>query len=101
MSLAVETRNEAFFAVRDDGKLGRQQMAIMLLVHHHPERDWSLQEISKALDMQISSVAGRVNELKRSGWLEEYPKRKCSVTLKTICPVKATTAQGDLFARAA
>ena len=97
MSLATDTRNESFFEVRDSGKLGRQQHQIMVLIHHHPDRDWSLQEIAKATGMGINAIAGRVNELKRSGWLEEYPKRRCSLTGRTITPVKVTTAQWELF----
>ena len=93
VSLAIDTRNAAFFNHRDSGDLGRQQRDIMLLLHGHPERDWSLQEISKALHMQISSVSGRCRELKDTGWLDECAPRKCSVSGRRITPVRASGGQ--------
>ena len=49
----------------------------------------SLQEICNKTGMAINSVSGRVNDLKKANQVVEAPKRKCSVTCKTITPVRA------------
>ena len=51
----------------------------------------SLQEICNKTGMAINSVSGRVNDLKKENRVVEAPKRKCSVTLKTITPVTTLT----------
>lgn len=98
MNLAIATRNENFFRHRDSGKLGEQQTRIMLAVHAQPKRTWSLRELSRATGLEINAVSGRVNELKRIGYLEECPARSCSVSGRTITPVRATCGQKELFA---
>ncbi len=98
MNLATQTRNAAFFAHRDSGALGAQQTTVMLAVHAQPQRNWSLRELAKATGYEINAVSGRVNELKTLGYLEECPPRSCSVSGRTITPVRATQTQGALFA---
>ena len=49
----------------------------------------SLQEICNKTGMALNSVSGRVNDLKKANQVVEAPKRKCSVTCKTITPVRA------------
>ena len=51
----------------------------------------SLQEICNKTGMAINSVSGRVNDLKKENRVIEAPKRKCSVTWKTITPVTTLT----------
>lgn len=98
MNLAIATRNENFFRHRDSGALGAQQTRVMLAVHAQPQRNWSLRELAKATGLEINAVSGRVNELKTLGYLEECPPRSCSVSGRTITPVRATQVQGALFA---
>ena len=100
MNLAIATRNENFFRHRDSGALGAQQTTVMLAVHALPQRNWSLRELAKATGLEINAVSGRVNELKsmQPPYLEECPPRSCSVSGRTITPVRATQAQGALFA---
>ena len=49
----------------------------------------SLQEICNKTGMAINSVSGRVNDLKKENRVVEASKRKCSVTFRTITPVRA------------
>ena len=49
----------------------------------------SLQEICDRTNMQINSVSGRVNDLKKSNQVVEASTRKCNITHKTITPVRA------------
>ena len=49
----------------------------------------SLQEICNATNFQVNAVSGRVNDLKKANQVVEAPKRKCSVTFRTITPVRA------------
>ncbi len=41
-------------------------------------------EISKALNIPINAITPRVKELREKGLVEEYVKRECSVTGKTV-----------------
>ena len=50
----------------------------------------SLQEICDRTNMQINSVSGRVNDLKKSNQVVEASTRKCNITHKTITPVRAS-----------
>jgi DNA-binding IclR family transcriptional regulator len=56
-------------------------------------RDYSLQEISKLTAYPINVVSGRVNEMKKNNILEEAPRRKCSITQKTIHPVRLPASE--------
>ena len=49
----------------------------------------SLQEICDRTNFQINAVSGRVNDLKKANQVVEAPTRKCTITRKTITPVRA------------
>jgi hypothetical protein len=49
----------------------------------------SLQEICQKTHMTINSCSGRVNDLKKANQVVEAPARKCTITRKTITPVRA------------
>ena len=49
----------------------------------------SLQEICDRTNFQINAVSGRVNDLKKANQVVEAPNRKCTITRKTITPVRA------------
>ena len=104
---AITTRNESYFEQRDGGHLNRRQREIMLALHSacaRADRDFSLQEICRLTGLPVNIVSGRVNELKNMHpfpYLIESVQRRCSVTGKTITPVKLNRGQGELFGRAA
>ena len=50
--------------------------------------DATLSEIAQVTGLRTSSIAGRVNELKRAGALVECESRKCSVTGRRCIPVR-------------
>lgn len=81
-----ETSIECYHAIRDEGRLSKQQSAVMEVIRKG--RDYSLQEISRLTGLAINAVSGRVNELKESGVLEQAETRKCSVTGRTVRPVR-------------
>jgi hypothetical protein len=78
-----------------DGKLGKQQTTILSVVR--PGVDYSLQELCRLTGLQINAVSGRVNDLKKLQILDHGDTRPCSITGKTIHPVKIKEAQTDLF----
>jgi hypothetical protein len=86
--MIATTSVENYRAHRDSGKLGEQAQAIVDFLARHGSRDWSRAELSEALDMRLSSVCGRVNELLRSRHIDAAPVRPCSVTGKRVNTVR-------------
>ena len=84
-------RNTSIIAYNDLKNSGKQptQKQIILNALKKNVRPMSLQEICDITNMQINAVSGRVNDLKKANQVVEAPKRKCSVTCKTITPVRA------------
>jgi len=80
-----ETSKEAYSDLKDEGALAEQEYKIIKALK--PGWNYSLQEISKLTDIQINAVSGRVNGLKKIGWLVECEKRECSITGRKIQPV--------------
>tara|TARA_Y100001970_G_C14064174_1_gene765792 strand:+ start:445 stop:714 length:270 start_codon:yes stop_codon:yes gene_type:complete len=83
-----ETSIIAYNELKTKGKQPKQK-DIILNVLKENVRPLSLQEICNKTGMAINSVSGRVNDLKKANQVVEAPKRKCSVTCKTITPVRA------------
>ena len=79
------TSKEAYAELKDEGTLGKQEESIIAVM----KQGWnySLQEISQLTGIAINAVSGRVNGLKKKGFLVECEKRQCSVTGKNITPV--------------
>lgn len=90
-----DSSRAAYHELRDSGRLGRQQQTIIDQVK--PGRDYSLRELSAITGLEINAVSGRVNDLKKLNLLVEGEKRPCTVTGKTITPVKLPAKQGELF----
>ena len=67
----------------------RTQKEIILDALRENKTPMSLQEICDRTNMQINSVSGRVNDLKKSNQVVEARTRKCNITRKTITPVRA------------
>ena len=78
----------AYNQLKISGKQPKQK-DIILNVLKETDQSLSLQEICNKTGMAINSVSGRVNDLKKANQVVESPKRKCSVTCKTITPVRA------------
>lgn len=88
---------EAYDTLARSGKLGRQQQRIMDAIARRIRIDWTLQEISQMTGLPINVVSGRVNELKTVGCLTECERRRCSVTGRSVIPVRPTSPQRQLF----
>lgn len=96
MKTAVaESSIETFRSIQQDGTLTRQQAVIMSVIL--PGREFSLQELAYLTGIQINGVSGRVNELKTAGRLIHAPERKCSITGRTVHPVRLPVRQQSLF----
>lgn len=96
--LSTQTRNDNFRLHRESGAMGRQHKAIMLAFHREgAPKDMSLNEISQATGIRLSSVSGRVNELKALGWLSECMPRKDRVTGRKVTPLSLPPTQAVLF----
>jgi hypothetical protein len=79
---------------RDSGKLGTQAKALLNFIQSMPAgKDISRLELAEAVEMRLSSVCGRINELIAAGLIAPSENRKCGVSGKTICPVKAINNQ--------
>ena len=85
------TSRIAYKNIIEEGKADSQQSYIIRLLKH--EAPLSRREISKATNIEIGSVSGRVNELKKEGRLKEDPKRKCNITGRLVTPVRTLTMQ--------
>jgi hypothetical protein len=95
---AVSTSIETYHALRDDGTLSRQQKVIVDLMR--PSRDYSLQELCQLTGLPVNVVSARCHALRGLGVLELGPTRACSVTKRSIHPVRLPRAgepQGALF----
>ena len=83
-----DTSLMAYDELKTSGKQPKQK-DIILNVLKGCGKALSLQEIYNKTGMAINAVSGRVNDLKKANQVVEATKRKCSVTCKTITPVKA------------
>jgi len=80
------TSRIAYKEHKQSGKLDQQKQHIKnLLLTEYP---LSRREISRATNIEISSVSGRVNEMIKMGVVEETTKRKCLFSKKLITPVQ-------------
>ena len=84
-------RTTSIIAYNDLKLSGKQptQKQIILNTLRDNKTPMSLQEICDRTNMQINSVSGRVNDLKKSNQVVEAHTRKCTITRKTITPVRA------------
>jgi len=79
------TSLEAYEDLREEGTLGKQEKVII----DSMQQGWnySLREIEKITGIQINAVSGRVNGLKKKGFVIECDKRQCTLTGRMIIPV--------------
>ena len=79
------TSKEAYAELKEEGTLGKQEETILAAMKNG--WNYSLQEISQLTGIAINAVSGRVNGLKKKGFVLECDKRPCSITGKSITPV--------------
>ena len=84
-------RTTSIIAYNDLKLSGKQptQKQIILNTLRENKTPMSLQEICDRTNFQINAVSGRVNDLKKSNQVVEAHTRKCTITRKTITPVRA------------
>ena len=84
-------RNTSIIAYKDlkATKKYLTQKEIILNALRENKTPMSLQEICQKTHMTINSCSGRVNDLKKANQVVESPQRKCTITRKTITPVRA------------
>tara|TARA_R110002012_G_scaffold515_3_gene2083 strand:- start:453 stop:719 length:267 start_codon:yes stop_codon:yes gene_type:complete len=84
-------RNTSIIAYKDlkATKKYLTQKEIILNALRENKTPMSLQEICQKTHMTINSCSGRVNDLKKANQVVEAPARKCTITRKTITPVRA------------
>jgi biotin operon repressor len=82
-----DTSLSAYRELKDTGKLGKQEQRIYQTILKSGDA-MSLQEIASATGIGINAVSGRVNGLKKNGFLVEGQKRNCKVTGRTVRPVR-------------
>jgi hypothetical protein len=87
------TSIDAYRSIERDGTLTRQQTAILAVVDRG--RDYSLQELVAITGMPVNVISGCVNELKAAKHLEVAAQRRCSVTGRTINPVRLPAPSGE------
>ena len=91
--MVVTTSKIAYKEINEVGTAKTQREKILYVVKSHCNRvenlfnGISLREISSLTGFDINAVSGRVNGLKKDGFLKTVEKRKCSVTKKLVSPV--------------
>ena len=78
----------AYNDLKSSGKQPTQKQIILNTLRENKE-PMSLQEICDRTNFQINALSGRVNDLKKANQVVEAPTRKCTITRKTITPVRA------------
>jgi len=81
-----DTSIETYGDIKVSGLVGHQAQSILDAMSR--EKDYSLQEISVQTGIPINAVSARCNELKKDHYLIEAHKRKCSITKRTIHPLR-------------
>lgn len=84
------TSLDAYQDLQESGVLGKQEMVIYKTLIG--KSSMTLQEISKEAKIQINAVSGRVNGMKKKGYLVETEKRVCKVTGRCVIPVRVKDA---------
>jgi hypothetical protein len=90
-----ETSIVSYHEIQAEGKLNPQHNLIMQSIS--PSRDYSLQELCLLTKLPINVVSGRCNELKTARRLETAQKRSCSITKRTVAPVRLPRKQLELL----
>ena len=92
----TETAIDTFHAHQSSGKAQAQQSRILSFIEKQGG-NWSIGEIANALQMEKSTVSGRINELLESGSLVAKAKRKDRVSGVMVRAVGLPAVQQELF----
>jgi predicted transcriptional regulator len=79
----------SYVAVREDGTTARQYALILALLRTVPTVALSRTDIANMTGIRLSSVCGRIAELRDDGLVIEPGTRKCPHTGKTVKIVQA------------
>jgi len=85
------TSREAYKKISNDGTVGQQAQHILFLLKFKGV-PMTNKEIQKSTGLEISSVSGRVNDLKKHGKVMVVGKRPCEITGNTASIVRPITA---------
>lgn len=90
------TSLQAYREIQREGGLSHRQAQVLAAVK--PGKDYSLSELVKLTGLPVNVISARCNELRAAGRLVLAPARRCSLTGRTVHPVKLPAQQGALFA---
>jgi hypothetical protein len=91
----AQTSIRTFHAITQDGTVSARQAQILAAMAHG--FDYSLQELVGITGLPVNVISGRCFELRKAGLLELADKRTCTVTGRTVAPVKLPAMQGVLL----
>lgn len=91
----AQTSVRAYHSITQDGTVSARQAQILLVMV--PGFDYSLQELVALTGLPVNVISGRCNELRKAERLELADKRQCTVTGRTVAPVKLAAVQGVLL----
>ena len=83
----MDVRRENLEDVRARGVTGQQHQLILGLLAGGGE--WSRNEIAERLQLRVSSVCARTNELLKVGQVEALAVRRCRVTGRRVAVLRA------------
>lgn len=93
----ADTSIDAYRALCASPKLSAQQRRIVSFLADRARRaDFTRRELSACIGMDLSSVCGRVAELRELGVLEQLPRRRCNVTFESSHPLRLAPTQAEL-----
>lgn len=90
-----DTSIDCYHDLQREGHLSHQQMLILDVIQEG--RDYTLQELVRLTGLGINAVSGRCNELRKLELLSLADRRKCSISTRTVWPVRLPTKQKELF----
>jgi hypothetical protein len=91
----AQTSIRTFHAITQDGTVSARQAQILAAMAHG--FDYSLQELVALTGLPVNVVSGRAHELRKLERLELADKRTCTVTGRTVAPVKLPAVRGVLL----
>ena len=77
-----DTSLDAYNDLKKDFQLGKMQQTILNTMENGTP--YTRKELSRLTGIEISSIAGRVNELVDYGCIYVIGKKKCSISLRTV-----------------
>lgn len=85
MTNVKDTSREAYSSLslfESESKLSKMQEAIINQMQY--DKEYTRKELAVKTGMETSTIAGRVNELVKSGAIEIVGKKKCPISKKKV-----------------